>query len=735
MKVGITTFHFVPNQGAVLQCYAMQKYLEQQGHEAFVIDYRPGYHTVRYAGWKNPFSYALWYWKKYRSMGLFSRTVFSGRAFLRCLISDFKGTDRNMECLFREFTNKHLHLTRPYTSLKKLRKNPPDLDAYISGSDQLWNPALLDQEYDPAYFLDFGNPDVIRIAYAVSLGNLPSKGECEKMRMLCKNLDAISLREYNEEAISAIERDVHVCIDPTLLLDAEDYEAVECENDQTEPYIFVYGFETNADIQAAVDLAVKRYGCRVINGSPARVRLHGNVQNLRDFAPDRFLTLIKNAACVVTNSFHGTALSIVYKKNFITVPHTTRGVRMIELLGKLGLNSCLWKNEAFSFETDVDYTSVDEKLHSLRKCAIEYLTLALNGARGEDIPHHAEETSFVCVPPTVEEQYPEWNAYAGYYRDSAILKQSASGGVASVLSEEMIARGGCVFGVAYAEDLKSASFVCAETMEALQALKGSKYIAADKKLPNGVSIYDAVEEKLKLGKQVLFIGLGCEVGALLKQMELRKINTSMLYTVDLICHGPTLPKIQKDFVESLEQRYRSKVVSFTARSKEKGWELPYVHAVFANGKHYKKPFYETDMGYAFKTYSRGSCFACHFKGNDHVADMTVGDYWGLKPTMKGYNPDGVSVMLTRTEKGERLLSEIDQTRFALDRADIALAIRNNPMFEESRAKPIYYDTFVHDYEEHGLHYAVTHSEGYKIYKKAALKRRIQQFTRKHGKKI
>ena len=86
----------------------------------------------------------------------------------------------------------------------------------------------------------------------------------------------------------------------------------------------------------AVEEAVNKYKCRIISGSPKWLRLSGDVKTVSGYGPDRFLSLIKNSECVITNSFHGTAFSIIYQKDFITVPHSTRGKRMEDLLQKLG---------------------------------------------------------------------------------------------------------------------------------------------------------------------------------------------------------------------------------------------------------------------------------------------------------------------------------------------------------------------------------------------------------------
>lgn len=726
MRIGIITFHFAHNHGAVLQCCALQKYLESQGHDVKVINYRPKYHTVRYDAVKNPFRYASDVCKKKKCTSVGRIKVFC-RSIARCMKLNIKGTDKKNAAFFGEFTSKNLHLTKRYTSLKSLKKNPPEFEAYISGSDQLWNPDLLDQKFDRAYFLDFGKPECRRIAYAVSMGKEFSPEECRHLKELCAPLDAVSLREKTPSVIDAIERDVHICIDPTLLIDAEYYHGLESKEKEKEPYIFVYGFETSDAIKKAIDMASKKFGCRIINGSPGRVKLTGeNVENIRDYAPDRFLSFIKNAEYVVTNSFHATVFSVIYKKRFATVPHTTRGRRMVELLGKLGLNDALWGTPGFSMDYLPDYDSAYEKLEALRNNSKNYINKTLSGCKGEEIEHMDVEDSSCYARIKPSERYSDLNATYGYYKNTDKLKKSASGGVASAMSEAVIKEGGAVYGVVYRDDFKSACYQRADSLEQIERFKGSKYFVPELVMPNGESVFSDIEKTLNEGKTVLFIGLGCMVGALKKYAESHKLDETKLYTVDLICHGPMLASAQADFVARLETKYKSKLVDFTMRYKKTGWTPNYIRAEFANGKCYEEPFYETELGYAFKTYSRKSCFSCKFKGHDHVADVTVGDYWGLKSGMHGYNKNGVSIMLSKTEKGNELLAKIDSSAFLIEKADIDTAIVNNPMFEESRVNPAYYDAFDKDFKEHGLHYACIRSPEFKAYKKLASRKKIKR---------
>ena len=715
MKICLITFHFVSNDGGVLQCYALQRFLEKQGHQVQVIDYRPSYHTIRYDGIKNPFIYTRWYWRRFRNSGFLTRIVRAGRSFVRCLYLNTRREERITAHIFDGFVRKNIHLTERYTTLKQLRERPPQADAYVVGSDQLWNPDLLDYEFDPAYFLDFGEDTIPHVSYAVSTGKRLNDKELSRIGTFCGRLTAVSVREYSEPLMKAIGQSVHVCIDPTLLLNADDYAGIESKVEEKEPYIFVYGFEDSETMHNAVKAVQERLNIRVINGCPHRIKLDGNVSNLRECGPSEFLTLIKNAKFVVTNSFHGTALSIVYQKDFITITHSTRGGRMTELLGKLGLSSRIWGSDGFSIEEPVDWDGVKIRLSLLQRHSSEFLLSAIDGKKGDEIPLYRED-----YPQISEDKI---KVYAGSLVDEEELKAAASGGAGTALGMTVIDNGGVVAGAVYSEGFRSAEYVIIEKKEELYRLKGSKYIPARKKTGED-NIYERIQDLLESGKQVLFIGLPCDVGSLYSWLEKRGIHTEKLITVDLVCHGCTSEKVQQQFVDSLEKKYSSSMKQFSTRYVNKTWALPYVYAEFINGKVYKKPLYGTDFGFALKYYVRRSCFNCHFKGDNHRADITIGDYWGLNPKNRLYNKNGVSVLFVRSDTGINIIDKMDKSIFDFTRIEHDAAVKHNPMYMRSTEKQDFYEKFEKDLNDNGLHEAVMRSPGYRVYKKALLKNRL-----------
>lgn len=307
-------------------------------------------------------------------------------------------------------------------------------------------------------------------------------------------------------------------------------------------------------------------------------------------------------------------------------------------------------------------------------------------------------------------------AYAGYYNDHTILNNSASGGAASIFAEEIIRTGGIVYGAVFSPSFISAEFGRFSSVEQLAPFKGSKYIPTKKQVwVNGEykSVYSLVAEDLTAGKQVLFCGLGCDIGALLRFLKTKQVDTTKLFTIDLICHGPTPQLVAEKFVAEVEKKYRAKIKSMNMRSKNETWaKSPHLHIEFDNGKVYDQRFYDSDYGYAFAHLACKPCMACQFKGEKHLADITIGDYWGVTKEMPGWNENGVSLILVRTNKGQEFLDRIDKSVFTLSEADLDIALEHNPMFWKSRDYDPVSEVFEKLLRSNGLHYAVKKTMGF-----------------------
>lgn len=293
--------------------------------------------------------------------------------------------------------------------------------------------------------------------------------------------------------------------------------------------------------------------------------------------------------------------------------------------------------------------------------------------------------------------------YGSYLTDDAKILQSASGGIATALSEFMLQQGGYVVGVTYSNDFHKAEYTIVDRVSDLQKLKGSKYIDCDKK-----NIYSEVKKLIDAGQKVLFFGLPCIVGALYKFIGERPEN---LLTCELICHGPTYAKVHSDYIEFLEKKYKSKIVDFSVRHKNGAWTPGYLYAEFENGHIFQRPFHETEYGFAFYVLSKKSCYNCKFKGNNRQADIMIGDFWGATEADAFWNKNGVSVIFAETEKGNSFVKTTPGIK--LFDTSFERAVKKNHSVIKSIAPDIRRDKFEELLLSRGLIYAANHCGGWK----------------------
>lgn len=341
MKIGIITFHSAINYGAVLQCAALVRTLQNMGHCVQVIDYQPNY--AREGVLRNPVKEAI---QIYRSLGDRSvgyRLFRVVRRSIRCVI-DWRNVFKNIrkQQKFLEFRKKHLPLTKRYTTYEQLKSNPPDQDVYICGSDQLWNADLTNGTLDPALFLDFGDEQVKRLSYAVSACNVDEKSEQQLIQLL-KKLDYISLREKKNQVLFNRLSGKETCIlpDPTQLLTRDAYEAMEEPCDTQSPYGFIYLLskdEADKQCNALVCKLMKEKNITFWDGSPNPCCNVSGVKTVDTLSPGEWLYLIHNADYIITNSFHCLSFATIYHKECFILPcHPSRMERLVEFAESNGI--------------------------------------------------------------------------------------------------------------------------------------------------------------------------------------------------------------------------------------------------------------------------------------------------------------------------------------------------------------------------------------------------------------
>ena len=284
-------------------------------------------------------------------------------------------------------------------------------------------------------------------------------------------------------------------------------------------------------------------------------------------------------------------------------------------------------------------------------------------------------------------------------KDDDDLKRSASGGLATEISRKFVQAGGIVYGVEYSEDYLKVQYSRATTIDDLESFRGSKYVQASKH-----NLYKQIKSDLKEGRKVLFIGLPCEISAVYHAVG----DKENLYTISLICHGPTSQKVHRDYCKSISKS-SDKIISFmSVRYKKNGWKPYFIHVEYEDGQEYNEQFNKSDYNTAFLYLKRPSCRTCRYKAEDKqfglLADIIAGDYHGISTSSPYYNRWGVSQGSILTEKGEFLASLLKMDYCIPEIPYNIIRTTNRGMYMAIPQRGSY-DRFVRDYITKTLHSA------------------------------
>ncbi len=354
LKVARITFHFVNNFGGALQAYALQEALEKNCDvEAEIIDYRNGF--IEFTDFVRLFP------------------VTKNRGEIKSGLRTMKARIGRI-CKFRNFREKKMHCTeKPYHHFQ-LKLHAPQADAYICGSDQIWNP-FLTMGVKGAYYLDFVDASKKRIAYAPSFGKSQLHPMfTKKVKKHLDAMDAISVRETT--GIQIVEKILgkkpEKLIDPTFLLTREEWEEAAADGKEREPYMILYIMQSDKEMYEYARRLKEQLGLRVVEISRYGYNPGFIDETLVDVGPAEFLGLIKNAAYVCTNSYHGFIFSLMFEKSFSLVPCKRFRTRIYNLADMLSIQLEIEESQEVT-ETIYDPVQVKAKIAQERKKALNWL--------------------------------------------------------------------------------------------------------------------------------------------------------------------------------------------------------------------------------------------------------------------------------------------------------------------------------------------------------------------------
>jgi coenzyme F420-reducing hydrogenase beta subunit len=259
------------------------------------------------------------------------------------------------------------------------------------------------------------------------------------------------------------------------------------------------------------------------------------------------------------------------------------------------------------------------------------------------------------VCPILKKQAPQpvqLKAYAARATEDALREKSSSGGLFTLLAEEILSRGGCVAGAAFDQDL-SVRHILGDNAADLEKLRGSKYVQSRME-----DTYLCVKEQLQKGRLVLFTGVACQVAGLKSYLGKEYEN---LYTVDILCHGVPSPMVWEKYLREQEAAHGQKPAAVSFRDKRTGWRRSSISMKFDQGAEYCRPggadrYMQLFLG---DICLRPSCHSCRFKAFPRLSDLTIGDAWGIEKQMPQLDDDrGTSVILVNSEKGQKLFDRV-----------------------------------------------------------------------------
>lgn len=361
MEIKILTFHRAFNFGAFLQAFALKSFLEKEGHQVSFVDYWPDEHAKRYA--------------LFRKECVTSVSSFVREVVLAVMRFPRYRSMRKLQCRYLGVSSSCPQYHRPE------QLGGVQADAVVYGSDQIWWKAGLGSAtgFDTAYWGEHIGKSIRKVAYAPSMGVMEVNDDDRRMmKGFVQNFSFLSAREEGlKDLLNTLsDAPVPVVLDPTLLLPAS-FWASFCKPIKKGKYILYYKVMGTPEADRLAEEIGRQRGLPV-------VRILGSLNTYRSVGMHslrmdsfRLIAMIRDAELVLSTSFHGTAFSILFEKQFYAMDMGNNSGRVSSLLGLLGIGDRLIDVHSFRDVPAIDYTVVNERLELLRRQSAGYLINAL----------------------------------------------------------------------------------------------------------------------------------------------------------------------------------------------------------------------------------------------------------------------------------------------------------------------------------------------------------------------
>ena len=690
-KIGLMTWYKYCNFGTALQSSAIYHVVKGLGYQPSMINY---FRERRYVD-KDEMSR--------------SGVVRKGFNKVMQLLTSKTDISNKRELLFADYIKRNTSETSVCNTYSELSALNDEFDAFVCGSDQIWSPLC----FDDKYFLSFVNDSRKMVAYAPSIGSSHIANEEIKFRMkdLLERFCNISVREKQGATIISklTGKKAEVVLDPTMLLTSKDWDSIINSSTITikDDYIICYYLGDYKRYTKWVNKLSEKLQM------PAYViPIFGNQDGQHipfEVGPDEFVSLIKNAKYVCTDSYHGMLFAINYNIPFSVFSRfeendpKNQNSRIYSLLELLSLEKRLvnlkWLPEKELIDT-IDFSSVNAKISKWRRHSLEYLSDELKRATSDEVCiqqgkvleitknccgcgacaavcpknaikinidsegfRHYEIDNSLCIgcqqckrvcPMNKVESSPLSEAlglYSFKNTDTELLAKSSSGGAAHTISNLYNQRGYYVCGVVYDPQRREArhELVPPNNTEMLSKFQGSKYIQS--------SSADGIAATISLAKsnKVVYVGTPCQVAGLDKVLRKQGSRDNVIL-IDLICHGvPSIYLLEK-YLDDIDKKHGTgKYPTVNFRYGSNKWREIYIY-IQGSGHSYSNTEKKDDFYRFFRRslcYAK-SCYECPYRDKS-AADIRIGDYWGNR-----FKEDksGVTMLIVNTDKGAKLLSEL-----------------------------------------------------------------------------
>lgn len=704
-KVGIVSCYFKDNYGSMLQAYATKKTLDNNGIPNETININNNIDFKR--GKRNYYISQIFNFNFIKSKFGMIKLKFDKKIV--------KGLGKNIAIRnnkYKEF-RREFNLSKSVSTYSELHQMAKEkYTDVLVGSDQLWLPVNVVADY---YTLNWVPDNINKISYSTSFGvsSIPEKYN-EKYKLFLRRIDHLSIREDSgvklAKEIAGVTGKL-VC-DPTLLLTKEEWEKeASKERKYDEKYILCYFLGSNIEHRKFAERLKEKTGLKIVslNHADEYVKYSDEFCDYApfDIGPREWISLVKNAEYVLTDSFHGTVFSLIFNKKFYcfrryssnATGSTNSRLDSILKIAEVNNERILTGLEDVEdvLKYDIDFEKVNKNLDKFREDSKKWLLNAISYKPEEEkyikitdkdsctgctacksiCPKDAiemvkDEEGFlypkvdtkkciecgkckkVCPVLNKKNIKKDQTGYVLNNKNTDIRADSTSGGAFTPIAEYVLEKNGVVFGACFNEDFKVVHTYI-ENKNDLSKFRGSKYVQSFL----GDSFIEA-KEFLDKGRYVCFSGTPCQIEGLKNFLNKDYEN---LITVDLMCHAVPSPLVWEkylDYIKSIKLK-NEKIEKILFRDKSKyGFKYSTMTIKSKNYEYFNGVETDPYLRAFFGDLSdRPSCYDCAFKKLYHESDFTIWDCFIAENFDKKLDDDkGTSRVLVNSNKGKIVFDKI-----------------------------------------------------------------------------